>query len=286
MPSQSHCRISTAASVNKRSKNITVISDCVDGSRGLRATRKATLKNRAIIAAGYAALTISYASILQKCCARQPRKVPRYRRQAIMRPILGTAATPWKRLLVYGSDADFIISIIVTRPLLFDCLLPILIQCDKMLTLADHIEKHGSARPQSSVKLSRYTRSSIVVLKSRCPLYKLCTVFGVVPSSMYVWLDFGLEVLLRVVQNPAYVEYEIRWPIETEMRASAALLERNRQYGALLRGVLVYWMVRGRLALHIRTLTCKMRTGRGLRKVLRFRICLCGTCTVRSSSQV
>eukprot|EP00171_Calliarthron_tuberculosum_P021665 IDg21665t1 len=41
------------------------------------------------------------------------------------------------------------------------------------------------------------------------------------------WLDYSLEVLLRVVKRKSRKEYEIRWPTEAETRTSASLLESN-----------------------------------------------------------
>lgn len=32
-------------------------------------------------------------------------------------------------------------------------------------------------------------------LKFRCVSYRLCLIFGVGPTTLYVWLDFGMEVL-------------------------------------------------------------------------------------------
>lgn len=42
-----------------------------------------------------------------------------------------------------------------------------------------------------------------------------------------------------MVQNKEYPEFEIRWPTVEEMRLSSSLLEHNREYVHLLRGVFV-----------------------------------------------
>ena len=68
-------------------------------------------------------------------------------------------------------------------------------------------------------------------------MLSLCPVFGLAPSSLGVWLDYSLEVLLRVVKRKSRKEFEIRWPNVEEMRASASLLEHNRTYGHLLQGL-------------------------------------------------
>ena len=38
-------------------------------------------------------------------------------------------------------------------------------------------------------------------LKSKNPIYKLCPVFGVVPSTASVWIDYGLEVMSKVIED-------------------------------------------------------------------------------------
>ena len=43
-------------------------------------------------------------------------------------------------------------------------------------------------------------------LKSKNPIYKLCLVFGVVPSTARVWLDYGLEVMLCSCNGDTYIK--------------------------------------------------------------------------------
>ena len=68
-------------------------------------------------------------------------------------------------------------------------------------------------------------------------MYSLCPIFGVTDSAIGVWLDFGLEVLRRVVMNKENVDFGIRWPEFEEMKESFSLLVENRIYGRLLEGV-------------------------------------------------
>ena len=57
------------------------------------------------------------------------------------------------------------------------------------------------------------------------------------PTTVSVWLDYVLEVLLRVVNKRKHRDFEIRWPTVDEMKLSAELLWKNRPQGHLLRGV-------------------------------------------------
>ena len=73
-------------------------------------------------------------------------------------------------------------------------------------------------------------------LKSTGQMYQLCPVFGGVQTTLSVWLDYALEVLLRVVSSKQKTPFEILWPSCTEMQASASLLPNNRPFGAFLTG--------------------------------------------------
>ena len=57
-------------------------------------------------------------------------------------------------------------------------------------------------------------------------MYRLCTDFGIVPSSNQVYLDFGLEVLLTIVRDPSSTDFAVTWPTHDEIEESAALLEK------------------------------------------------------------
>ena len=75
-------------------------------------------------------------------------------------------------------------------------------------------------------------------LKSRWVTYKLCPICGLIPTSFYVWLDYGMQVLLRVVQKSNKKIFEVRWPSVDEMKMLAALLQRNRRLGPLIAGII------------------------------------------------
>ena len=78
---------------------------------------------------------------------------------------------------------------------------------------------------------------ALYYLKSKDSVYKLCLIFGIVPTSAYVWLDFSLEVLSRTVTLPHMTDFAIVWPKPAEMEQSANLLRHNREHGHVLEGV-------------------------------------------------
>lgn len=58
-------------------------------------------------------------------------------------------------------------------------------------------------------------------LTSKDPMYRLCASFGVFPSTLQVWLDFGLDVSLLVVRDPTRGEFEVRWQTVEERQQSS-----------------------------------------------------------------
>ena len=65
----------------------------------------------------------------------------------------------------------------------------------------------------------------------------MCPIFGIVPSSLDVWLDYSMEVLYCVVRNPVNTDFPISWPRPQNMEESASLFRHNRDYGHLLSGI-------------------------------------------------
>lgn len=84
-------------------------------------------------------------------------------------------------------------------------------QCSTRKPISSHVITKRASTTVDVLGLSLW------YLKSRDPMYKMCTVFGLVPSSVQVWLDFSLEVSLRMVQNTEFPEFQIRWPTVDEM---------------------------------------------------------------------
>ena len=58
-------------------------------------------------------------------------------------------------------------------------------------------------------------------------MYKMCPIFGLVPSSISVWLDFGLEVMTKVVLSNCIRDMRIEWTSDEEMNHSANLLKKQ-----------------------------------------------------------
>lgn len=64
-------------------------------------------------------------------------------------------------------------------------------------------------------------------LNTEAIMYSICPIVGLTENSGVVWLDFGLEVLKRVVYEKTGIDIETIWSTLEEIRSSAALLETN-----------------------------------------------------------
>ena len=173
--------------------------------------------------------------------SRQRRRMGRnlrFRRASIIRPILSNLSTPWKQVLSAGSDDDFLVSLNFTKSLFLERLL-------LYFELERRKRNFGSPYRCKPKTRGRHPQLESVYLlglalwyvKTKHSLFHLCPIFGIVPSSVGVWLDYALEVLLHVVKKKRLPAFEIRWPTMDEMKASALLLRRHRQYVPLLEGV-------------------------------------------------
>lgn len=80
-------------------------------------------------------------------------------------------------------------------------------------------------------------RLALLFLKSREPVYKMCLIFSVVPSTAYDWLDFSLEVLVQTIRRNWLGGAEVCCLIHEQIEASERLLRANREYSELLNGV-------------------------------------------------
>lgn len=77
-----------------------------------------------VLASAAAVVTVVASVIAIAIRKKKERLVPRHRRAAITRPVLGRTRTAWSRLLNYGNACDFIVTINFTKSVLVDILLP------------------------------------------------------------------------------------------------------------------------------------------------------------------
>ncbi len=163
---------------------------------------------------------------------------PRLLRAAILRPVRSTHTTPWKQLLTFGHAGDFIVSINFPKDLVLHRMLPLFEEERLQLNYGSPYRAGPKTKGrQPTMESIDLLGIALWYLKSGSAQYRTCFIFGLVPTSLSVWLDYALEVLFRVVRCKKRAEFEVRWPKEDEMRASALLLQNNRVHGKLLEGI-------------------------------------------------
>lgn len=167
------------------------------------------------------------------------RKVLKYRRASLFRFVRGVSSTQLRQIFTHGRARDFLVRTNITKDLLERIVVP---------AFEHERKKDNFGSPYGTSRLTRGGRAllesfdldilSVYYMYSRDAVYKMCPIFGIVPSSAHAWLDFSMEVLLRVVKHPKNPWFEIRLPNEEQIQGSAALLENDRVNGHLLRGIL------------------------------------------------
>lgn len=68
-------------------------------------------------------------------------------------------------------------------------------------------------------------------------MFLLCSEFGIVPSTVQVYFDYGLKILMRTVRDLFSSFLNLRWPIYPKNKESANLFETNRKNREILMGI-------------------------------------------------
>ena len=183
--------------------------------------------------------TLAFYQIQKMTRARnRSRKNPKYLRGALLRPVNTRMTTPWNQILSCGKDDDFLVSLNVTHSLFTNKLMPLFEYERERCNYGSPYRIGPKVRGRKPfLRSCDLLGMALWYLKTKASMYSLCPIFGVVPSSIGVWMDFSLQVLLHVVKRKSRREFEIRWPSVEEMEASSSLLQSNRVYGPFLKGV-------------------------------------------------
>ena len=178
-----------------------------------------------------------FAAVLEKTNKSRADQ-PQFRRCALLRHTGGRNNTPWRRILTFGTELDYLVSTNLTKTLIIETILPCF---ERHRNQTNHgspfrrfVKRRGRKPQLQSIDLIGIV---LWYLKSKDCIYRMCPIFGVVPSTMSVWLNYAMEVMLKVVQDESMTAFSIKWPTVEEMRLSASLLQQNRTHGSLLRGV-------------------------------------------------
>lgn len=124
---------------------------------------------------------------------------PRYRRPALLTPLSSRKTTPWKQLISCGSSTDFLISMNVDRHTFFNLLLPFVINELPKLNFGSPYRRQLKTKGRRCTFLALDILGMVLwLLKFSGRQYTLCPIFGIKPTSLAVWLDYGLELMLQI----------------------------------------------------------------------------------------
>lgn len=126
---------------------------------------------------------------------------PKLRHAIISRYIVGLHSTDWTRLITFGTASDSKVYSNFTRRTIFDVL----------RNFEEQRSDVNNGSPYCTEKKRRgrrpHLRSIDIIglvlcfLKTKDPVYRLCPVFGIVPSTASVWLDYVLEVFSTIIRK-------------------------------------------------------------------------------------
>lgn len=182
----------------------------------------------------------SLASLASAAENETPRRRPQphFHRAALLSPIHSASTTAWRQILTSGSSSDFIAAINFDRRVFFDTLLPIFAEERYKVSFGSPYRQGPKIRGRPcSVSTEDILGLTLWRLKSCGRQNQLCVIFGLIPSTVSDWFNYGLKVLYRTLKRRDQRAFRVEWPDHNEMQESAQLLQDNRPNGALLRGV-------------------------------------------------
>lgn len=197
---------------------------------------KITVVTTAAAAAG-AAIAAGW-HMIHKKRRRVRGRQPRYHRRSLLHPMCSQSTTPWMQLLPCGTSYDVIVSLNFDRHVLLDVLLPLFEAIRPSVNFGSPYwtgpKTNGRLCSVGSVDILELV---LTYLKRSGRQLSLCPIFGLEPSSVQVWCDYGLEVLLKVLKDKNNDKFIVKWPDKEGLKESNYNLLHNRPFGPLLRGV-------------------------------------------------
>lgn len=156
----------------------------------------------------------------------------KYQRRALPLPGTLKATPPWQMVLNGGGDVDFLMTTNLTRNVFLNALLPAFEKNREYVNYGSPFRNTPKTRGRNPLLASADLAAlDLRYIRSPGYMYENCTFFGICPSSISEWLDYSLLVMRKTVTGKDIPSYEIRWPNEVQMRASARLLEKKPKMG-------------------------------------------------------
>lgn len=192
-------------------------------------------KKIAVVVIAVAATTAALA-VRQKLKLKRKRNIqPALHRASIPHALSSPLSTHWKQLLSCGPSSDLVKQLNFDRFTLLSVILPAFEAKRCTVTFGSpyrrSVKTRGRPMLLETVDILGLT---LRYLKSSGRQYELCGMFGIVPSTVYVLVDYGMEVLLKTLRDKSIPQFKVAWPTVNEMDESYELLKNNRENGVLL----------------------------------------------------
>lgn len=207
----------------------------VHGHINFNMMKKEDKEKCAVVIAAAAVTTVALAVHETRKRKRVRNIQPNVHRPSIPRPLRTALSTHWRTLVSCGSSSDWIKEINFDRYAVISIILP---KFDAKRGTVNYgspyrhgVKTRGRIPSIESIDILGLT---LRYLKSSGRMYELCGTFGLVPTSVSVWVDYGLTVLRMTLRDKTVPEFMVAWPTVQEMDQSYNLLKMNRENGKLL----------------------------------------------------
>lgn len=158
---------------------------------------------------------------------------------SLLHPLRSKSSTHWKQLLSCSTSSDFIREINFERYCVLTMLMP------RFELMKQNVEFESPYRCGPKNRGCKPLLESIDILeivlkylKSTTRQYELSGMYWVVPSTLSEWVNYGLIVLFRALQDKSEPAFWVTWPSVQYMDASCNLSRLNRSNGCLLPNLL------------------------------------------------
>lgn len=136
--------------------------------------------------------------------------------------------SPWKHLFSCGTSSDLILSVNFPRHVILDHLLPLFDEQRQRVNYGSPYRKGPKMRGRPPALESIDILGLVLCyLKSSCNQNQLCRPFGIAQTSVGVWIEYGMQVLHRIVSHTANTQFRVEWPTPQQITESNAVLSQQ-----------------------------------------------------------
>lgn len=193
-------------------------------------------KKAAVVAINTVATTLS----VNVSHIRKTRRLvqPYIHRASMADPLRSDQITQWKDLVSCGSSSDFVKFLNFDGHCFLDIILPRFESVHSTVNSGSPFRKGPKQRGRNPHVTSLDILGPVLKhVKSTGRQYEMWGMFGFVPFTVLVWIDYGLTVLLKVFTDKCVLEFRVKWLMIEETGESHRLLKFDSPNGPLLPNV-------------------------------------------------